>query len=245
MSWDSILALLTLTGLEIALGVDNIIFISLLLVGLSEEKARRYRLIGISLAVIARLILLFFIVELISLDQYALFSLFGHAFSVKDLVLLAGGGFLLYKATWEIHHHTTRQKEEKKERVIKTGFWLILQIVWVDVVFSVDSILTAVALTQEIYIMAIAIVIAMLIIAIFSGPLGRFIERNPSLLMLALAFIWTVGLLLVLEAFGTHVPREYVYVALAFSTAVEFLNIRAGHRKRLKEKRKTNDCENL
>ncbi len=243
MSWDSILALLTLTGLEIALGVDNIIFISLLLTGLSEEKARRYRILGISLAVIARLILLFFIVELISLDQYNLFSLLGHDFSVKDLVLLAGGGFLLYKATWEIHHHTTRQKEEKKGKVIKTGFWLIIQIIWVDLVFSVDSILTAVALTQEIYIMAIAIVIAMIVIAIFSVPLGRFIDRNPSLLMLALAFIWTVGLLLVLEAFGTHVPRQYVYVALAFSSAVEFLNIRAGHRRRLK-KSKTSDCEN-
>lgn len=244
MSWDSILALLTLTGLEIALGVDNIIFISLLLTGLSEEEARRYRIVGISLAVIARLILLFFIVELITLDQYNLFSLLGHDFSVKDLVLLAGGGFLLYKATWEIHHHTTGKEEGKKEKGIKTGFWLILQIVWVDLVFSVDSILTAVALTKEIYIMTIAIVIAMIVIAIFSVPLSKFIDRNPSLLMLALAFIWSVGLLLVLEAFGTHVPRQYVYVALAFSTAVEFLNIRAGHRKRLKTKNKVNDCEN-
>ena len=241
MSWESILALLTLTGLEIALGIDNIIFISLLLTGLSEEKARKYRILGISLAVLARLILLFFIVELIKLDQWTLFSLFGHDFSVKDLVLLAGGGLLLYKATWEIHHHTTRQREEaNKERVVKAGFWLILQIVWVDLVFSVDSILTAVALTQEIYIMAIAIVIAMLMIALFSVPLGKFIDKNPSLLMLALAFIWTVGLLLVLEAFGTHVPRQYVYVALAFSTAVEFLNIRAGNRK----KGKNDECEN-
>ncbi len=230
---ETLLALLVLVGLEIALGIDNLVFISLLLQGLPPDVARKYRNWGIGLAILARLVLIFFIVQLLTLDQLVLLSVGKWAFTIKDLILFAGGTFLLLKSTWEIHRHIEGASAETSDSTsasVKPGLWLVLQIVWVDLVFAVDSVLTAVALTRQVWLMAVAIVIAAFSMGAFALPLSRFIHRHPSILMLALTFVWTIGLLLVLEAFGVHVPRGYVYAALAFSMVVELLNIKARHR---------------
>lgn len=219
------ISLITLTGLEIVLGVDNILFISIVSNLLPEDQRRKARRIGLALALFGRLALLFSLSIVIALKD-PIFSVFGHDFSGRDLVLGLGGLFLIYKATQEIFFSLEgAEQEEKKPRVLGFGM-AIAQIVMLDIVFSLDSIITAIGLVSEVSIMAIAIVIAVVIMLFFSEHISGFLDRHPSMKMLGLSFLLLVAVLLVAESFGAHVPRQYIYFALGFSFAVEVVNIR-------------------
>ncbi len=244
------LALLTLIALEVVLGVDNLIFIAILSNKLPEHQQQRARRIGLALALIMRIGLLMLIGWIVTL-QTPLFDLglagapdaYGHpsfetAFSGRDLILLAGGLFLLWKATKEIHH-SMEPEDNSGDLLDKTPDGpggvaaaatatfgaVIAQIVAIDIVFSVDSILTAVGMTDDIPIMIAAVVITVGIMMVAADPLARFIEKNPTLVMLALAFLVMIGLVLIADGFGFHVPKGYIYAAMAFSVGVELLNM--------------------
>lgn len=240
------LALLTLIALEVVLGVDNLIFIAILSNKLPVAQQQRARRIGLSLALIMRIGLLMLIGWIVTL-QTPLFNLgltgapsaygeptFETAFSGRDLILLAGGLFLLWKATKEIHH-SMEPSDDSGELLDKTpGIAgaatatfgaVIAQIVAIDLVFSVDSILTAVGMTDDVPIMVTAVVITVGIMLVAADPLARFIEKNPTLVMLALAFLVMIGLVLIADGFGFHVPKGYIYAAMAFSVGVELLNM--------------------
>lgn len=241
------LALLTLIALEVVLGVDNLIFIAILSNKLPVEQQQRARRIGLSLALIMRIALLMLIGWLVTL-QTPLFDLgitgppvegtnktsFETAFSGRDLILLAGGLFLLWKATKEIHHSIEPEdnsgdlldKTPQVSDAVKASFGAVIaQIIAIDIVFSVDSILTAVGMTDDIPIMVAAVVITVGIMMVAADPLARFIEKNPTLVMLALAFLVMIGLVLIADGFGFHVPKGYIYAAMGFSVGVEILNI--------------------
>ena len=236
-------ALLTLIVLEVVLGVDNLIFIAILSSKLPPHQQSTARRVGLILALVMRIALLLLIGWLVTL-QAPLFDLgitgspgphgeptFETAFSGRDLILLAGGLFLLWKATKEIHHNMEPQIEsgevlDRNKGVAEITFGAaIAQIIALDMVFSIDSILTAVGMTDEIPIMVTAVIITVGIMLIAADPLARFIERNPTLVMLALAFLVMIGLVLIADGFGFHVPKGYIYAAMAFSVAVEILNI--------------------
>ncbi len=224
---ESLIALLTLTFLEIVLGVDNIIFISIVSNKLPEEQRARARNIGLLLALGFRIALLLGITWIISFTQ-PLFTVFEQSFSGRDLILLTGGIFLLFKSTMEIHH-----KMEGLERGDKnsggaqaTLAAAIGQIVALDIIFSFDSILTAIGLTNNITLMVIAVVIALGVMMAFSGKISSFIAKHPTLEVLALSFLILIGFMLMIEAFGHHVPKGYIYFAVFFSLIVEVLNIR-------------------
>ncbi|QYU67875.1 TerC family protein [Leptolyngbya sp. 15MV] len=239
-------ALLTLIALEVVLGIDNLIFIAILSNKLPVHQQQLARRIGLSLALIMRIALLFLIGWLVTL-QTPLFDLgitgapdeygkpsFDTAFSGRDLILLVGGLFLLWKATKEIHH-SMEPNDPSGELLDKTPgvaaavtasfSTVIAQIVMIDIVFSVDSILTAVGMTDDIPIMVTAVVITVAIMMVAADPLSRFIEKNPTLVMLALAFLVMIGLVLIADGFGFKVPKGYVYAAMAFSVGVELLNM--------------------
>lgn len=239
------LALLTLIGLEVVLGIDNLIFIAILSNKLPEHQQSRARRIGLALALIMRIGLLLLIGWLVTLTR-PLFDLgivgaanpygepsFETAFSGRDLILLAGGLFLLWKATKEIHHSMEPNdpsgdlldKTPGKTAVQATFGAVIAQIIAIDLVFSVDSILTAVGMTDQVPIMVAAVVITVAIMMVAADPLARFIEHNPTLVMLALAFLVMIGLVLIADGFGFHVPKGYIYAAMGFSVGVELLNI--------------------
>jgi predicted tellurium resistance membrane protein TerC len=221
-----LIALLTLTFLEIVLGVDNIIFISIVSNKLPESERAQARNIGLLMALFLRVGLLFGITWVIGFSE-PLFAIFGHSFSGRDLILAGGGLFLMAKSTMEIHHkmdvmenHQTEAKEEKVNMSM-----IIAQIVLLDVIFSFDSILTAVGLTDQLMIMIIAVIIAMFIMMAFSGKISGFISKHPSLEVLALSFLILIGFMLMVESFGHHVPKGYMYFAVFFSLLVEVLNI--------------------
>ena len=240
------LALLTLIALEVVLGVDNLIFIAILSNKLPEHQQQRARRIGLALALIMRIAMLMLIGWLVTL-QTPLFDLgivgspneygkpsFETAFSGRDLILLMGGLFLLWKATKEIHHAMEPEDDSGElldktpgaaAAVTATFGTVIAQIVAIDLVFSVDSILTAVGMTDDIPIMVAAVVITVGIMMVAADPLARFIEHNPTLVMLALAFLVMIGLVLIADGFGYHVPKGYIYAAMGFSVGVEILNI--------------------
>ncbi len=223
---SGLLSLLTLTALEIVLGIDNIIFISILADRLPEKEQPRARSIGITLALFVRIALLFGISWLANLTN-TLFTLLNHDFSGRDLVLLAGGLFLLYKSTTEIHEKLEGAEEsvaESKRRLSLRS--AIIQIILIDIVFSFDSILTAVGMTNQVVIMIVAVVIALIIMLLFSGAIAGFVNKRPTIKMLALAFLVMIGGLLVAEAFGASVPKGYVYFSMAFALGVEVLNLR-------------------
>jgi predicted tellurium resistance membrane protein TerC len=223
---SGLLSLLTLTALEIVLGIDNIIFISILADRLPEKEQPKARSIGITLALFVRIALLFGISWLANLTN-TLFTLLDHDFSGRDLVLLAGGLFLLYKSTTEIHEKLEGAEEtvaESKRRLSMRS--AIIQIVLIDIVFSFDSILTAVGMTNQVVIMIVAVVIALIIMLLFSGSIASFVNKRPTIKMLALAFLVMIGGLLVAEAFGASVPKGYVYFSMAFALGVEVLNLR-------------------
>jgi predicted tellurium resistance membrane protein TerC len=236
------LALITLIVMEVVLGIDNLVFISILSNKLPEAQRSRVRRIGISLALIMRIALLFSIFLIVGMVK-PVFDLglqgapdahgnpsFETAFSIRDLILIAGGLFLLYKATKEIHHSV--DPAESDSALDKTNSQktlgvtaAIVQILALDLVFSVDSILTAVGMTDELPIMIAAVVVAVGVMMLAANPLGDFIAKNPSVVMLALGFLLMIGLVLIADGFGVHVPKGYVYTAMGFSAAVEILNI--------------------
>ncbi|UXL40218.1 MULTISPECIES: TerC family protein [Pseudomonas] len=230
-------ALATLIVMEIVLGIDNLIFISILTNKLPEQYRTKARRIGIGMALILRLGLLGTIAYIVQLTT-PVFEVLGKAFSWKDMILIAGGLFLVWKATSEIHHSMTPQPEEKTESVsskVTLGFAAAIgQILMLDLVFSIDSIITAVGMTEHLPIMVIAVVVAVMVMLLASEPLAKFINDNPTVVMLALAFLIMIGMTLIAEGFGAHVPKGYVYAAMAFSATVETLNIVA---RQIREKR--------
>ncbi|MEO9966312.1 MAG: TerC family protein [Reichenbachiella sp.] len=223
---ESLIALLTLTFLEIVLGVDNIIFISIVSNKLPEAQQAKARNIGLLCALVFRIGLLFGITWIISFSE-PLFSILGHAFSGRDLILAGGGLFLIAKSTVEINHkmEVLEHKEAAKKNTVTIGA-VIAQIIMLDIIFSFDSILTAVGLTDQLMIMIIAVIIAMFIMMSFAGKISSFISNHPSLEVLALSFLILIGFMLMVESMGHHVPKGYIYFAVFFSLLVEMLNIR-------------------
>ena len=227
-------SLLTLTALEIVLGIDNLVFIAILAERLAAEQQYRARQIGLALALATRLGLLASIAWIIGLTQ-PLFELFGHAVSWRDIVLIAGGLFLLYKGTREIHQVLEGDEWEGEEEHAhqRTSFAsVITQIMLLDIVFSLDSVITAVGMANTLWVMASAIVIAVVIMLVASGPLADFVRRYPTVKMLALSFLMLIGMTLIADGAGFHVPRGYIYVAIGFSIGVEALNQLAARRRR-------------
>jgi predicted tellurium resistance membrane protein TerC len=230
---DTWIALLTLTFLEIVLGVDNIIFISIVSNKLPQEQQKKARILGLSLALIMRVLLLLGITYIIQAKE-PLFSVMDFDFSIRDLILIAGGLFLLGKSTTEIYGKV--EGEDHQDRAVKTrGFAsAITQIVILDLVFSFDSILTAIGLTNEITLMIIAVVVSIIVMMIFAGKISSFINKHPSLQVLALAFLILIGFMLAIEGFDQHVPKGYIYFAVFFSLLVEVLNMRLRRKERKK-----------
>lgn len=221
-------AFLTLTALEIVLGIDNIIFISILVARLPKEQQPKARFFGLALAMGTRILLLLSIAWVMRLTD-DLFTIMDHGVSGRDLILFFGGLFLLFKSTMEIWHSVEGEEEHASGTggAVKAGFvGIILQIAVIDIVFSLDSVITAVGLVDNVQVMIAAIVIAVGVMMLSAGTISDFIEKHPTLKILALSFLIVVGTLLVAEAFGAHVPKGYVYFAMAFSLAVEALNIR-------------------
>ncbi|MQW87575.1 TerC family protein [Sinorhizobium saheli] len=232
------IALITLVVMEVVLGIDNLIFISILTNKLPAEHRVGARRIGIGLALIMRLALLGTIAWIVQLTQ-PVFEAFGHGFSWKDMILIAGGLFLVWKATKEIHHNVDPADHEGDFLASSaiSGFTAAIgQILLLDLVFSVDSIITAVGMTPHLPIMVAAVVIAVTVMLVAATPLANFIERNPTIVMLALAFLLMIGTTLIAEGMGFHVPKGYVYAAMAFSALVEGLNMMARNA-RLKRQR--------
>lgn len=218
-------ALITLTVLEIVLGIDNVIFISLLVQRLGKAAAKRARQIGLSLALVFRIVLLFFLTWIISLTQ-PLFTLFGRDFSWRDIVLFAGGLFLVVKAVQELHNEVEGVHEEKKPGVAEAAFsTVIFQIILIDMVFSIDSIITAIGLAEDIEIMVIAVLIAVAVMYAASGYIADFISRHPTTKILALAFLLLIGVALIADGLGFKIPRGYIYFSMAFAGLVEGINI--------------------
>lgn len=218
-------SLVTLTFLEIVLGIDNIIFISLITQSLPEEQQRKARQIGLSLALVLRIIMLLFIGWIMSLTT-PLFTIFEHDFTGRNLILLLGGIFLIYKSTTEIHDKVS-DKHEKEKHVKKAAFFSILiQIAILDLVFSFDSILTAIGLASEVSIMIVAVTISILIMMAFTSTVGKLINRYPTLQILALSFLIMIGVTLIMEGLDFHIDKKIVYVSVLFSLIVELLNIR-------------------
>jgi len=222
---ESWIALLTLTFLEIVLGIDNIIFISIVSNKLPEHQQTKARNIGLSFALIFRVALLLCITWIISFTE-PLFTIFQHPFSGRDLILLAGGIFLVFKSTVEIHHKMEGVAKPTSEKSGGTLLNVIFQIVMLDIIFSFDSILTAVGLTDQILLMIIAVVISIGVMMIFSRSISDFISKHPTLEVLALSFLILIGFMLGVEAMGIHVPKGYIYFAVFFSLIVEMLNMR-------------------
>jgi predicted tellurium resistance membrane protein TerC len=222
-------ALATLVVMEVVLGIDNLIFISILTNKLPEAHRARTQRLGIGLALVMRLGLLGTVALIVRLTE-PIFEAFGHGFSWRDLILMAGGAFLVWKATTEIRHHVTHDDDshagaDSGRRL--TPLAAIGQILLLDLVFSIDSIVTAVGMTEHIPIMFVAVIAAVAVMLFAAGPLSRFIERNPTIIMLALGFLLVIGMTLIAEGFGTHVPKGYIYAAMAFSALVEALNMLA------------------
>lgn len=224
----SLVVLFTLILLEVVLGIDNIIFLAIITQSVPKEQQRWVRTIGLTLAWVGRIIMIFAASWLLSLQE-TLFVLFGDPFSIKDLILIAGGFFLTYKAVTEIYK-TVELKEENPPAIVKASsgavIVVVFQIMFVDMVFAIDSVLTAVGLTQHYVLIVIAMTVAILCMIFFAGPLSDFIEAHPSLKMLALSFLVLIGVLLLLDGVGEEIDRTYVYVALLFSLGVEALNFR-------------------
>jgi predicted tellurium resistance membrane protein TerC len=225
------ISLITLTALEIILGIDNIVVISLLTSKLPYEQQPKARKIGIGLALVTRILFLLSIAWLASLT-IPLFSLFTINFSVRDLILIAGGLFLLYKGTHEIHGMFEKEDKQTIAKVKATLAAVVTQIILFDIVFSIDSVITAIGMAQKLGVMIAAIVIAMLLMLVASTAISNFIHRHPSLKMLALSFLLMVGVTLTAEGMEFHIPKAYIYFAMGFSGFVETLNILSGTRKR-------------
>jgi predicted tellurium resistance membrane protein TerC len=229
MDWitqpETWIAFLTLVALELILGVDNVIFISILSGKLPQEEQGKARRTGIMLAVVTRILLLVSLRWIIGLDQ-PLFTVFNLDVSGRDLILFAGGLFLIAKSTHEIHEKLEGVEGQASAKV-QGGFWsVIIQIMLLDIVFSLDSVITAVGMVDELWIMIAAVVIAAIVMVFTSGPLGNFVEHHPTVKMLALSFLLLIGFTLIVEGFHQHISKGYIYFAMGFSVFVEMLNLR-------------------
>lgn len=228
---DGLLALATLSAMEIVLGIDNVVFIAILVGRLPEARRELARRLGLILALGIRILLLFAITWIMGLTA-PLFRVLGHGVSGRDLILLGGGLFLIFKATWEIYDKVEAGHHERTAGAARAAFgWVIFQILLLDIVFSLDSVITAVGMANDLAIMVTAMVIAMLIMLVSAGTVSRFIDSHPSLKILALAFLLLIGVMLVAEGMGSHIEKGYIYFAMAFSLLVELVNMRY-HRKR-------------
>ena len=218
-------ALVTLIVMEIVLGIDNLIFISILTNKLPEERRATARRVGLGLALVMRLVLLGALAFIVHLTE-PVFELFGRGFSWRDIILVAGGLFLVWKATREIHENVDPSHEVDGAKAVSISFAAaIAQVLMLDLVFSIDSIITAVGMTDHLPIMIVAVVVAVGVMALASGPLAAFIHANPTIVMLALGFLLMIGMTLIADGFGVHVPKGYIYAAMAFSALVEVLNM--------------------
>jgi predicted tellurium resistance membrane protein TerC len=225
-------ALLTLTALEIVLGIDNVIFLSVIVSRIPPRQAKRARQIGLFLALIFRILLLSLLVWLIGLTQPVL-TVERLEFSWRDIILIGGGLFLIGKATHEIHGEVeARETESDVAPRASAFFWVIVQIIIIDMVFSLDSIITAIGMAQDLEIMIAAVIIACVIMYVSSGPVARFVAEHPTTKMLALAFLVLIGVALVADGFKFHIPRGYIYFAIVFSVAVEMFNMLARRNRR-------------
>ncbi len=230
MEWltdpDIWIGLLTLTALEVVLGIDNIIFISILAGRLPRAQQPRARQLGLAGAFVTRVLLLLSIAWLVRLTR-PLFAILGHGFSGRDLILLVGGLFLIGKATYEIHGKLEGEEQTDEEKRAARSLWAVVtQIMLIDIIFSLDSVITAVGMVESVAIMIVANVIALGIMLAAAGPIARFVDLHPTIKMLALAFLVLIGTNLVAESLGTHIPKGYTYFAMAFSVAVEMLNLK-------------------
>jgi predicted tellurium resistance membrane protein TerC len=227
-------ALATLAALEIVLGIDNIVFISILVSRCTREQAQSVRQIGLSLALVFRVVMLFGLTWLMTLT-YSLFSIFGIGLSWRDIILLGGGLFLIAKATHEIHGEVEPRSEEVASAgvVAAQSFAIVIaQLIVIDLVFSLDSIITAIGMVDQVEIMIAAVILAMIVMYIASAPVGAFIAEHPTTKMLALAFLLLIGVALVAEGFDFHIPRGYIYFAMTFAGAVEAFNVIARRKRR-------------
>lgn len=232
---EGLIALLTLTSLETVLGIDNIVFIAIVAGKLPAEQRDKARIMGLSLAVITRVLLLLTLSFLMRLTE-PLFHVGAHGVSGKDLILLIGGGFLIAKSTHEIHLKLEEVEEEREETKVRGNFLAVLaQILMIDIIFSLDSVITAVGMVNNISIMIAAVVLSIGVMLTFSKAIVSFIEKHPTVKMLALSFLILIGVLLVAEGCGKHIEKGYVYFAMAFSLAVELLNIKATAKKKAKK----------
>ncbi|SER08113.1 Membrane protein TerC, possibly involved in tellurium resistance [Faunimonas pinastri] len=224
-------AFLTLTVMEIVLGIDNVVFLSLLVARVPEPQAQRARQIGLALAFVFRVILLLGLSWLIGLTQPVV-TVFGQGFSWRDIILIAGGLFLLYKATTEIHGDIEGQHGDSAVGSVARSFALIIaQIVVVDLVFSIDSILTAIGMADHVEIMIAAVLVAIVLMYVASGPIAGFVHRNPTTKMLALGFLLLIGMALIADGLNFHIPRAYIYFAMGFAVVVEVFNLLAKRRR--------------
>lgn len=234
MEWitdpQALIALLTLTVLEIVLGIDNIIFISILSGKLPAEQRKKGRLVGLSLAMVTRILLLFSISLIVKLTE-PFFTVFELGISGRDLILIIGGLFLLAKSTMEIHSKLEGEEEHLNIKA-KVSFWgVIIQILLLDVVFSLDSVITAVGMANELIVMIIAVIIAVIFMMFFSGSISDFVEKHPTIKILALSFLLLIGFSLIVEGLHQHIPKGYIYFAMAFSVFVEMLNLKMRKKK--------------
>jgi len=234
---ETYISLLTLTFLEIVLGIDNIIFISIVTNKLPQENRKKTRTIGLLFALVFRIILLSFIIYIIKLTN-PLFSVGSFSLSIRDLILLLGGIFLIAKSVTEIHSKVEGDEHETKKGSAASFFYVILQIVALDIIFSFDSILTAIGLSNQLPIMISAVVISMIVMIYFSGFISNFINRHPTLQVLALSFLILIGFMLTIEAFHYEIPKGYIYFALFFSVLVEMINMKIRARNKMVHEKK-------
>ena len=229
------IAFATLTLLEIVLGIDNIVFISILAGKLPPEKQARARTVGLGLAMLMRILLLLVLSWIIRLTA-PLFTVLAQEISGRDLIMIAGGLFLVAKSTYEIHDKLEGEHGEKSKRVPPTFTAVIIQILLLDVVFSLDSVITAVGMVDQVEVMIAAVVVAVGFMMFFAGPISRFVEKHPTVKMLALSFLLLIGVTLIAEGFEQHISKGYIYFAMAFSVMVEMLNLKmkSGERKPVK-----------
>lgn len=223
-------AFLTLTALELVLGIDNIIFISILVERLPDHQRDIARRLGLGLAMVLRIALLMVLAWLVGLTA-SLFEVMEHSFSGRDLIMIGGGLFLIWKSTSEVHQLLEGEEGESSSKVSATFTSIIIQILIIDVVFSLDSIITAVGMVKEIEVMVAAVVTAVALMMLFAKPIGDFVLAHPTVKMLALSFLFMIGMVLIADGFGHHVPKGYIYFAMAFSVAVEMLNLKLRKRK--------------
>lgn len=226
-------SLVTLTIMEIVLGIDNIVFISVIIGKLPEEQAEKARKIGLALALVFRIILLMFLTWIISLKA-DIITVFGQGLSWRDIILISGGVFLVYKGTAEIHEEFEGETEEEEATRLSVSNFasIIMQIIIIDMVFSVDSIVTAIGMAEHVEVMIAAVIISIAIMYVASGFIADFIKRHPTTKMLALSFLLLIGVSLVADGMGFHIPRGYLYAAMGFSVLVEMINIVSGRKKR-------------